>query len=274
MNVQEYILSGSIESCILELADPAEQQEFERMRLEHPEVRAAADAFEASLEAAAMAGAVAPPPALRETFFNSLKENDSLNKPSLPSEPSPIPTIPTYKNEAPGWKKYLAAASIILLAVSAALNVYLYNRYKNSDTLYNDLLAQQQQLANNNQSLQTQLSTAEQDLLIIRDPNMKMVVMADVNKTNSLGTIYWDNNSKDVFLMVNNLPKPAPGQQYQLWAIVDGKPVDAGMVALDKENGLHRMKNIPRAEAFAITLEKAGGSESPTLTAMYVLGKI
>ncbi|KIC89673.1 hypothetical protein HY58_14970 [Flavihumibacter sp. ZG627] len=272
--MQEYISSGSIESCILGLADPAEQQEFERMRLEHPEVRAAADAFEASLEAAAMAGAVAPPPALRETVFKSLYENDSLNKPSLQSDPSPIPTIPAYKNEAAGWKKYLAAASIILLAGSAALNVYLYNRYKNSDTLYNDLLAQQQQLANNNQSLQTQLSTAEQDLLIIRDPNMKMVVMADVNKTNSRGTIYWDNNSKDVFLMVNNLPKPAPGQQYQLWAIVDGKPVDAGMVALDKENGLHRMKNIPRAEAFAITLEKAGGSESPTLTAMYVLGKI
>jgi anti-sigma-K factor RskA len=34
------------------------------------------------------------------------------------------------------------------------------------------------------------------------------------------------------------------------------------------------MKNIPKAEAFAITLEKAGGSPTPTLTAMYVMGKV
>jgi anti-sigma-K factor RskA len=33
------------------------------------------------------------------------------------------------------------------------------------------------------------------------------------------------------------------------------------------------MKNIQRAQAFAITLEKKGGSEVPT-SAIYVLGKV
>jgi anti-sigma-K factor RskA len=68
------------------------------------------------------------------------------------------------------------------------------------------------------------------------------------------------------------MDKIPPGKQYQLWAIVDGKPVDAGMVG-DCE-GLCKMKVINRAEAFAITLEKEGGSSAPTLTAMYVMGKV
>ena len=62
------------------------------------------------------------------------------------------------------------------------------------------------------------------------------------------------------------------GKQYQLWAIVDGKPVDAGLIT--DCIGLCKMKRIDRAQAFAITLEKAGGSPTPTLTEMYVFGKI
>jgi anti-sigma-K factor RskA len=34
------------------------------------------------------------------------------------------------------------------------------------------------------------------------------------------------------------------------------------------------MKNIPRAEAFAITLENAGGSAVPTMSQLYVIGKV
>ena len=35
--------------------------------------------------------------------------------------------------------------------------------------------------------------------------------------------------SKEVYLLVNQLPTPDPDKQYQLWAIVDGNPVDAGV---------------------------------------------
>ena len=73
--------------------------------------------------------------------------------------------------------------------------------------------------------------------------------------------------------MVNKMPQPSQGKQYQLWALVDGKPVDAGMVDANCTT-VCKMKNIPKAQAFAITLEKAGGSPSPTMEAMYVFGKV
>jgi anti-sigma-K factor RskA len=38
--------------------------------------------------------------------------------------------------------------------------------------------------------------------------------------------------------------------------------------------GVCKMKNIPEAQAFAITLEKQGGSASPTMEALLVMGKV
>ena len=255
MNVQDYIASGSIESCTLGLADADELQEFHRLCDQYEEIRAARDAFEASLESQAREGAVPPPAFLCQRILENLP-------------------LQTREPRIGFRKKYLVAASIILLAASSLLNVYLYRQYRQSDNLYTDLLARQQEIAGNNQSMQTRLQEMEQDMQLIRNPDMQEIKMQPVNNTNSLTTVYWDVKSRDVYLMIQQLPTPAAGQQYQLWAIVEGTPVNAGVVAFEDRNGLLKMSNIPKAEAFAITLEKTGGSSSPTLTAMYVMGKV
>jgi anti-sigma-K factor RskA len=75
-----------------------------------------------------------------------------------------------------------------------------------------------------------------------------------------------------VYLLVNNLPKPANDKQYQLWAFIDGKPVDMGLLDLsEKPLQLYRMKNAQTAQAFAITLEKRGNGPIPH-GAVYVKG--
>ncbi len=38
-------------------------------------------------------------------------------------------------------------------------------------------------------------------------------------------------------------------------------------------SGLQRMKDISRAQAFAVTLEKAGGSPTPDLQALVLMGQ-
>jgi anti-sigma-K factor RskA len=85
-------------------------------------------------------------------------------------------------------------------------------------------------------------------------------------------TVYWKTSSSEVYLAPAGLPEPEEGKQYQLWAIVNGEPRSAGMV--NDLKGLNVMQQISDASAFAITLEPEGGSESPTLEAMYVLGEV
>ena len=78
-------------------------------------------------------------------------------------------------------------------------------------------------------------------------------------------------------LNVDNLPMPPSDKQYQLWALKDGKPIDAGVFDMKPgtDGDMHMMPvTIAEADAFAVTLEKKGGSPTPTLTQLYVMGKI
>ena len=125
----------------------------------------------------------------------------------------------------------------------------------------------------------TRVRNIEEDMRILQqNPNIKMASMKGLDVSpKSFATVYWDTTSKDVYLLINNLPRPASDKQYQLWSILDGKPVDGGMI--DNDYFLHqnklliRMKNAQGAQSFAITLEKKGGNPTPE-GVMYVLGNL
>lgn len=277
MNIQEYISSGIVESYVLGLADEAERVDFEQMCTLHAEVRQARDAFELSLEQHAIASAVAPPAHMREAILQQLSSEPAReikgNTPVVKMQPIQGAAIPINM-------RYVAAASIILLVGSAILNFYYFNKYKDFSQRYDQLLAQQTELARNNDALQTRLSNYEHTIAGLTDTNMAVIKMEGIGvpangspAPASVATVYWDTRSKDVYLMVNNLPQPAAGKQYQLWAIVDNQPVDAGMLDMEKGKIMVKMKNIPRAQLFAITLEQQGGSATPK-GPMYVVGKV
>jgi anti-sigma-K factor RskA len=76
--------------------------------------------------------------------------------------------------------------------------------------------------------------------------------------------------------MVNNLPQPASGKQYQLWALMDGQPIDLGMFDVDVQQKrlLVKMKNVQNAQAFAITLEDRGANLPAPKGSIYVVGNL
>jgi anti-sigma-K factor RskA len=286
VNIQEYISSGIVESYVLGLADEEERAEFERMCAAHAEVRRARELFELTLEEQAMMNALTPSKYIKSKIFAEIEiENEKLTGTSDDSKYNKSlhltgdeETKPIIKPASIGWQRYIAAASIALLLISTGLNFYLFNQYKNYSNRYAALVAQQTELAKNNDIMRARLDSYENTLAMLRDPDMAVIKMPGTNvptspDSTSVATVYWNTKSKDVYLMVNNLPRPPSDQQYQLWAIVDGQPVDAGVFDVQNVAGLLRMKNMPRAQVFAITLEKRGGSAAPQ-GPMYVLGKV
>jgi len=269
VNVQEYISSGIVESYVLGLSSPEEGAEFERMCAAHEEVVAARNAFEIQLEKELQLGKLNPPTELKSRIFSEIGRDKSPTAKSQLAKPSLVPRI--------GFARYVAAASIILLAGSVLLNFYLLGQYKKTISKYDELIAIQTQVANNNKTLQAKLSDYENAISHMKDPVMAVIKMPGVPRSpspSSMATVYWNTQSKDVYLLINELPVPLPDKQYQLWAIVDGKPVDAGVFDMTKGVSFVKLKTIPRAEAFAITLEKKGGSTTPDMDAMYVMGKV
>lgn len=278
MNIQDYISSGIVESYVLGLADVAEKAEFERMCAAHEEVRAARDSFEIKLEEQAFMNAIKPPEYVKSRIFAELKMDvqPAFIKETTTSYPEPAAGT---TGKVVNWMRYLVAACIILLVGSTALNFYLFKQYKDYSARYADLLATNSQIVFNSNVLEAKLRSYESDIAIMKDPKVSIVPMPGTNvktspDSNSLATVYWDKRTNEVYLLVNRMPDPTTDKQYQLWALVDGKPVDAGVFDVKTSTALVKMKNISRAQGFAITLEKKGGSETPTMQQMYVLGNV
>jgi len=269
VNVQDYISSGIVESYVLGLSSPEESAEFERMCVAHQEIVDARNAFEIQLEKELQQQKMDPPRELKSRIFSEIGRDKSPTVKTQLAKPSLVPRI--------GFAKYVAAASVILLAGSVLLNIYLFSQYKRTVANVEQLIAAQTQVADNNKMLQTKLINYENAISLMQDPIMSVIKMPGVPKSpspSSLATVYWNTQSKDVYLLVNQLPAPLPDKQYQLWAIVDGKPVDAGVFVMTTGVSFVKLKTIPKAEAFAITLEKKGGSATPDMAAMYVMGKV
>ncbi len=252
MNIQEYISGGIVESYILGLASKEERSEFEDKCLQYPEVLAARTAFELALEKQALENAIAPPADLKGKIFERI--NGTGKVVSMQAESAPVKKI--------NWAKYAAAASVILLTGSLYYNINLYNNNK--------------ALKNNYDNTIVKLNNVEKDIQILQqNPNMKMAAMKGQEiSPASYATVYWDTTSQDVYLMINNMPKPAADKQYQLWAFLDGKPTDMGIIEItEKPLQLYHLKKAQAAQAFAITLEKKGRSDfSKPGGDVYVMG--
>lgn len=266
MDIKEYIQSGIIEQYVLGLAAPEEAAQLEQLRVEYPELNEAISAFEESLEMHIRANAIAPPSHLKSLIEKELfgEQNKSTAIVIEPVQAQQLQQAPVYNM---GIWKYIAAACIILLITSTALNFYFYSGYKNSKDQYEALLTERNTLQANNASF-------KQSFQMMQDTTMMHIQMnALPGKENNIAMVVWDQHSKDVYIYTGGMQQTPKGKQYQLWAIVDGKPVNAGVINNDCV-GLCKMGKIDHAQAFAITLEKEGGSATPTLPAMYVIGKV
>ncbi|MBK1895470.1 anti-sigma factor [Chryseobacterium paridis] len=272
MNTKEYISSGIIESYILGLASPEEAGILECVMKNNTEVKAAFEEAQKTLEDLATAQAVAPPAELKSKIWDKIQQEQILNevKPDITehiSTTSPVKEVKeTSVPKNSNWKTYAIAASVLFLVSIAGNLFWMNNQAENNKKIV--------KLETEKQSKELALQKMNEKWHMLSSPNMQMVMLKGVEKhADAKAMVFWDKNTKEVYLNAEDLPKAPKGMQYQLWAITDGKPVSAGMYTEEKDSKI-ALANIPKAQAFAITLEKQGGSEAPTMENMYVMGGV
>jgi hypothetical protein len=271
MSVKEYIESGAIEACIMGVADDKDLALLASMEEQYPEVKKARMEFEYQIENQSPRLVFPNPEATKRKIMEALLLEMMETKPIANGQPAVFETddsVPK-KLAALKWLRIGMAASFLLLLGSALLNFYFYSRFQGESLKYNELLVQQN-------ALLQKKNTLEATLGLLQNPAVREVKLPLITDANTAAaTVYWHGESNDVYFLQNNLQAPAAGKQYQLWAQVEGKMVDAGMITWNADGGqLVKMHNMPRAEAFAISLENEGGSPTPTLSAVVALGKI
>ena len=272
MDIQQYIASGIIEAYVLGIASQEEVRELESLSTQYPEIDAAVEEYRAALETFSVLHKTEPPPGMKEQIWSALKNEGNVAGPERRGS-----NVISFNNNTQQRKKSIApmAAAIVLLIGSLLLNFMFWNKNKSTEAAMTSMKTEQEKMLADNQSFRQQLEQAQQHFRVLLDPAVKSIALAGVgNHSANSAMILWDSRTKEVYLSLKNMPPPPKGKQYQLWAIVDGKPVDAGMYALQQQEAMQKMKVIPAAQMFAITLEQEGGSPTPTMEEMYVAGKV
>jgi anti-sigma-K factor RskA len=261
VNIKEYISSGIVESYVLGLASDEERREFEQLCTQYPELVEARTQFELALEKQAMDDAVAPPAHFKDKIWSAIRQQTTVSKTS-----KLITMEPTTTRRNSGSKWAVAASIILLLGAS----YFAYTFY-----------TQKQDLEKANKDLQAQITERDSTIAKINgmiggDPKGmvgKDVVVVNLVATQKKSTadIYWDSTSANVYMVVRNMPKLPNDKQYQLWAMIDGKPKDLGLFDGGNEKVILKMNNTQKADAFAITIENRGNTGGPTLDSLQSL---
>lgn len=264
MNKEEFISSGLLELYATGIASPEETQMVEEYLARFPELKRELNDIEISLESYAQANAIQPSSSVKEKVFSRVfseaqKEENNVS-PIVPFRKKTT-SIPFYK--------LMAAASFILLIGSVVLNYSYYEKYNDAKDQLGIAQQKIEQQGKSNLAMSNDLS------IMTNKYALPVVLNGTPNAPDALAKIFWMKNTGQVYIDPTNLPRVPDGKQYQLWAIVDGKPEDAGMITTSKGTyHIQKMKSFGKVEAFAITLEKAGGSPTPTMSEMIVSAKM
>lgn len=267
-DLKAYIESGVLELYVLGDLTAGEKLEVELMLEKYPELRLEVLEIEKALQGYSEAQAINPPEHLRSEFLNSINFSDANNEPQNVSAQKSL-----------SFYKYAFAASVALLLLSLIALINLYSQLKNSKDQIAILNQTNQKFSNHVNYLEGQLQNATQSLEIFHKPEQYKVVNLKGTSNAPTASIIVAFNPQKAEVMIDlasiKMPLNDKDHQYQLWALMDGKPIDLGVFdAKDDTVGMAKMKSVKEAQAFAVTLEPKGGSVNPTMEQMMAMGAI
>ena len=278
MNTNEYISSGILEAYVFGELSQEEVRGVENMAAQYPDVMNEIKSIRDSFEDYALSHAVTPPAHLKNKILAAIQEQEK-EIPATVAEIKPI--VEVKKEEAKiipiqtknSYLQYLVAASVVATLVTSALSIHYHGKWKAAEASLVAFSKDNQILANQVNFKSSELETTKKLTAFLQDTSTTLVPLKGLGSApTAYAKVFWNKNQKQVYLKVENLAAAPSDKQYQLWALKDGKPIDAGVFDV---NGLvQKMKDIDGAQAFAVTLEPKGGSSSPHLETLCLMGAI
>ncbi|MBO9727656.1 MAG: anti-sigma factor [Chitinophaga sp.] len=284
-----------------------EQTEVEKLVSQYPDVKAALDLLQQDKERFVQLYAVAPPTGIKNRLTEIIRQENTEDgnkllpeelrapmngakhnghqvpgkkKPDIEKE-TPIKYLATPKSSSDRLWKYLTAAIVVLLIGSVVMNFFFFQKSTDYKSRYKSLIATKEKLdaEKEHQALTSSKETTAipVDPDPLSNPDFKWTQLqgggAYAGKSVSVG---WNAQTQAVYLQAKIMPLPPAGKQFQLWAIVNKKLVDAGVFDTGAEltQELQHMKAVAVAQGFAITLEKKGGSTEPSMNQVCMSAKV
>jgi anti-sigma-K factor RskA len=274
VDIQAYISSGKLELFVLGELSEREREEVINLAKQYPEIQLELDQIEEAFFQFDNQTGVNPSSSIKKKIFESLDKGMGESPAVVPLPKEEEVHVKTVSIQP--WKAYFAAASIVAVLASAAA-VYFALQYNNLDQRFTALLQEQTMLAEELDQYKVNFEQADTQLETLLAGNYKRIPMKGEGfemQKDAAVDVWWDKGSASVFVSVNNLSGLEEQFDYQLWAIGEQGPIGIGLVNAGQKFSLQQMQAVASAGAFAITIEPKGGSESPTLEKLVVLGNV
>lgn len=261
METIEYIESGILELYVYGLLSEPENEEVSAMAKGNPEINAEIIAIEKAI--VALSSSFSP--------FHSVANYEKIKEKLELKHAEVIPLEPARnKSQYIGW----AAALLLLVGLG-----YQYNKLDQTTSQIANTEIEKAKLEKKFNVLKVKNTANETSLAVVRDTKNTVITLnGQAVAPESSAKVYWNQDTKVVYIDAAGLPEPPEGMVYQVWALKLNPLTPTSIGLLEdfdaNEQKLFAVNNANEAEAFGITLEPKGGSLTPTMEQIYTLGKV
>ena len=264
MEIREYIESGILELYIAGVLSEKENEEVSNMMQQHPEVMEEVLKIESSIVSLTAAAS----PSNSAQFFPLIKSR--LEPTNDTSKVVPM------RRSSSSWITYSGWAAAIVVGVT------LWWTVSEIDALKDQI----EVVETNNTILEEQIEKANSDLAevenlmdLLRDKDIITVPLAGQPVSpQAYAKVYWNKGANNILLDAQGLPSPPRGKVYQVWSLKMSPLTPTSLGTIDDfatdDNKIFTIPNPNESEAFGITLEPEGGSETPTMEQLFTIGVV
>ncbi|MFK7832283.1 MAG: anti-sigma factor [Winogradskyella sp.] len=239
--LQDFLSSNLLNKYLVGETSLEESNEVEHFISNYPEAAEAFDQLQDNLEIIAKAGAVTTPDHMLEDILESLKTPSDAN--------AKVIEMVQHKKTTP-WYSIAASAAAVLLAATTFM-LYQKNLELNSEN--NVVVEEIFDLRSDIESNNAKLDALSRELLKLNNPDSRKYVINGNERAKDLKTVAYINSvEKTSMIDVITLPQLPEEQQYQIWAELQDRMVNLGI--LDESD--RKLKQIPYMEdALALSIK-------------------
>ena len=262
MENKEYIESGILELYVYGLLNESENDEVTAMAFKHHEIK---DEI-ISIEKAIINLSSSISPFISHAQFEKIKSQLALKHGKV------IDMKPKSN-----WTNYMGWAASIALLIGIG---FQYSKLNDSKEQIVTKEKEKEYLQKTIITIETKSKETQTALNIVRDDNNSVISLGGQTiAPTAKAKIYWNKQTQVVYVDASGLPEPPEGKVYQIWSLKllpQLTPTSIGLLSnfQANESKIFAVDKTTGAEAFGITLEPAGGSQSPTMEQLYTLGKV
>ncbi len=248
--IREFLNTGLLEQYVLGLLEPSESAEVEDYIQKYPEVRSVYQEIQDGINNMMAASAKPVPGGVKASIMEQIDSVPPMNSSSS------APKTSTFN-----WLPIAAGFALLFGTVS----FFQWNNNQGKDqalaTLERDFTAYKEACETrqlNYANLQKQLE------FINHSETDKFLLKGNEKATDFQVIAYWNDFAKKSMLRINEMPQLPDNQCFQMWADVDGKMLNLGIIN-STDDLFVDFKYLANAESLNVTIEPKGGSDHPTV---------